>query len=73
MHLIDSYVTVGDYVSARQVIGTSGGGPREIAKWGDYCTEGPHLHFAMATGEHLIGKSSEKGSTFNPGNIFPKM
>lgn len=40
MHLIDSYVRVGSKVTGGQVIGTSGGGPREIDKWGDQCTGG---------------------------------
>ena len=73
MHLIDSYVSMGTYVRAGQVIGISGGGPREVAKWGDGCTGGAHLHFAMANGGGMIGYSSEAGSTFNPGRIFPRM
>ncbi|MBR3161517.1 MAG: peptidoglycan DD-metalloendopeptidase family protein [Bacilli bacterium] len=73
MHLIDSYVSVGSYVKAGQVIGISGGGPREVAKWGDGCTGGAHLHFAMANGGGMIGYSSEAGATFNPGRIFPRM
>lgn len=73
MHLIDSYVSIGTKVSAGQTIGTSGGGPKEIAKWGDKCTEGAHLHFAMATGSDLIGSSSNKGSTFDPVRFFPAM
>ena len=73
MHLISSYVSVGNYVRAGQVIGISGGGPREKAKWGDGCTFGAHLHFSMANGGGMIGYSSEAGSTFNPGRIFPRM
>lgn len=73
MHLIDSYVKIGSKVTGGQVIGTSGGGPREIAKWGDTCTEGPHLHFSMATGDSMIRYSSELGSTFNPVRFFPAM
>lgn len=73
MHLIDSYVRIGSKVTGGQVIGTSGGGPREIAKWGDRCTEGAHLHFSMATGESPIRYSSELGSTFNPSRFFPGM
>ena len=73
MHLITSYVSVGSKVTGGQVIGTSGGGPIERAKWGDYCTEGAHLHFAMATGASTIGYSSEAGSTFNPVRFFPAM
>ena len=73
MHLIDSYVKVGSNVSKGQVIGTSGGGPREVAKWGDRCTGGAHLHFAMATGGSTIGYSSQAGSTFNPVRFFPAM
>ena len=72
MHLINNYVSAGDEVKAGQVIGTSGGGPQEIAKWGDGCTEGAHLHFAMANGTY-IGSSSEKGSTFDPVKFFPAM
>ena len=73
MHLISSNVSVGSYVRTGQVIGISGGGPREIAKWGDGCTGGAHLHFAMANGGGMIGYSSEAGATFNPGRIFPRM
>lgn len=73
MHLIDSYVKMGDVVTGGQVIGTSGGGPIEIAKWGDYCTGGAHLHFAMSAGANLIGYSSERGSTFDPIRFFPAM
>ena len=73
MHLITSYVSVGSKVTGGQVIGTSGGGPIERAKWGDYCTEGAHLHFAMATGAGTIGYSSQAGSTFNPVRFFPAM
>ncbi len=73
MHMIDGYVNVNQNVTAGQPIGTSGGGPKEIAKWGDRCTEGPHLHFAMATGASTIGKSSQAGSTFNPVRFFPAM
>ena len=73
MHLISSYVSVGSYVKAGQVIGISGGGPREISKWGDGCTFGAHLHFSMANGGGMIGYSSEAGATFNPGRIFPRM
>ena len=73
MHLIESYVSMGTYVKAGQVIGISGGGPREVAKWGDGCTGGAHLHFSMANGGGMIGYSSEAGSTFNPGRIFPRM
>jgi len=73
MHLIDGYVKIGDKVKGGQVIGTSGGGPREIAKWGDRCTGGPHLHFSMATGDRAIRYSSELGTTFNPVRFFPAM
>lgn len=73
MHLIDGYVSIGQKVTGGQVIGTSGGGPREIAKWGDRCTEGAHLHFSMATGEKMIRYSSELGTTFNPVKFFPAM
>ena len=73
MHLIDSYVRVGNKVTGGQVIGTSGGGPREVSKWGDHCTQGAHLHFAMASGEGMIRYSSELGSTFNPVRFFPAM
>ena len=73
MHLIDSYVKIGNKVTGGQVIGTSGGGPKEIAKWGDRCTEGAHLHFSMATGDKMIRYSSELGSTFNPVRFFPAM
>ena len=73
MHLIDGYVKIGSKVTGGQVIGTSGGGAREIAKWGDRCTEGAHLHFSMATGDLAIRYSSELGSTFNPVRFFPAM
>lgn len=73
MHLIDSYVKIGSKVKGGQVIGTSGGGPKEITKWGDRCTEGAHLHFSMATGDRMIRYSSELGSTFNPVRFFPAM
>ena len=73
MHLIDSYVKMGDVVSGGQLIGTSGGGPIEVAKWGDQCTGGAHLHFTMSAGPNLIGYSSQQGSTFNPVRFFPAM
>lgn len=73
MHLITSYVKMGDVVTGGQVIGTSGGGPIEVAKWGDYCTGGAHLHFAMSAGANLIGYSSQQGSTFDPVRFFPSM
>lgn len=76
MHLISANVSVGTKVSGGQVIGTSGGGPIEQRKYGDYCTTGAHLHFAMATATRvtdLIGYSSERGSTFNPVRFFPAM
>ena len=76
MHLISTNVGVGTKVSGGQVIGTSGGGPIEQRKWGDSCTSGAHLHFAMATASSiydLIGYSSERGSTFNPVRFFPAM
>ncbi len=73
MHLIDSYVKMGDVVSGGQVIGTSGGGPIEVAKWGDRCTGGAHLHFTMSAGANLVGYSSQKGSTFDPVRFFPAM
>lgn len=76
MHLISTNVSVGTKVSGGQVIGSSGGGPIEVRKWGDHCTSGAHLHFAMATASSiydLIGYSSEHGSTFNPVRFFPAM
>lgn len=73
MHLIDSYVKMGDVVSGGQVIGTSGGGPIEVAKWGDKCTGGAHLHFTMSAGANLVGYSSQQGSTFDPVRFFPAM
>ena len=73
MHLISGNVSVGDKVRGGQVIGTSGGGAQEIAKWHDDCTKGAHLHFAMANGEGVIGSSSTAGSTFNPVRFFPAM
>lgn len=73
MHLLDPYVKQGDKVVAGQVIGTSGGGEKEIRKWHDYCTFGAHLHFAMSNGEKTIGTSNQKGSTFDPVKFFPAM
>lgn len=73
MHLLTGSVNVGQNVTAGQVIGTSGGGPQEKAKWGDTCTEGAHLHFAMSTGGSMIESSSQQGSTFNPVRFFPAM
>lgn len=73
MHLISGNVSIGQVVSGGQAIGISGGGTQEIAKWGDRCTEGAHLHFTMATGSNLIGSSSQAGSTFNPVRFFPAM
>lgn len=73
MHLIDSYVGMGSKVTGGQVIGTSGGGIHEKAKWGERCSDGAHLHFAMSSGEGTIGYSSERGSTFDPIRFFPAM
>ena len=73
MHLLTGYVSVGDKVTGGQVIGTSGGGSQEVAKWNDICTAGAHLHFAMANGDTHIGSSSSKGSTIDPVRFFPAM
>lgn len=73
MHLLTGYVKTGDVVTGGQVIGLSGGGPQEMAKWGDTCTGGAHLHFAMSYGEGVILSSSIKGSTFDPVRFFPAM
>ena len=76
MHLISANVGIGSKVSGGQVIGSSGGGPIEQRKYGDSCTSGAHLHFAMATASNptdLIGYSSERGSTFDPRRFFPAM
>lgn len=73
MHMIDGYVNNGDSVVTGQTIGTSGGGPCEIAKWGDRCTGGAHLHFAMSYGGAMINSSSRKDSTFDPVKFFPAM
>ena len=73
MHLLEMYVKQGDTVTKGQVIGLSGGGPRERAKTGDHCTEAAHLHFAMSDGWNLIGLSRDKGNTFDPVRYFPAM
>lgn len=76
MHLLSSNVSVGTKVTAGSKIGTSGGGPQEIAKWKDACTGGPHLHFTMAyAGDSDIYNisSSYPGTTFNPVKFFPAM
>ena len=73
MHLLSGSVSNKQDVQAGQVIGYSGGGPREIAKYGDGCTTGAHLHFAMATGASAIQSSSRKDSTFDPVRFFPAM
>lgn len=73
MHLLSANVSTGDVVTGGQVIGTSGGGAKSIAKWKDDCTEGAHLHFAMAYGASSIGSSSQRGSTFDPVKFFPAM
>lgn len=73
MHLLSSNVKRGDKVYGGQVIGTSGGGVKEVEKWHDYCTGGAHLHFTMSYGASLIGYSSQKGSTFDPVKFFPAM
>ena len=73
MHLLSGTVSYKQDVSAGQVIGYSGGGPQEIAKYGDRCTSGAHLHFAMATGARAIQSSSRKDSTFDPVRFFPAM
>lgn len=73
MHLLSANVQVGSKVTGGQVIGTSGGGPLEIAKYKDACTGGAHLHFTMANGSSTIGSSGSKGSTFDPVKFFPAM
>ena len=76
MHMLSSNVSVGTKVTAGQPIGTSGGGPQEVAKWKDTCTGGPHLHFTMAyAGNNDIYNisSSSPGTTFNPIRFFPAM
>lgn len=77
MHMLSSNVSVGTKVSAGQVIGTSGGGSQSIAKYGDQCTGGAHLHFVMAyagtNGGIYNTPSSSPGTTFNPVRFFPAM
>lgn len=73
MHLLSASVNTGDVVTGGQSIGTSGGGPKSVAKWKDDCTGGPHLHFSMAYGGSAIGTSSSRGSTFDPVKFFPAM
>lgn len=73
MHLLSGNVGNKQDVKAGQVIGYSGGGPREVARYGDYCTSGAHLHFAMATGASAIQSSSRKDTTFDPVRFFPAM
>ena len=73
MHLITSYVKVGDVVTAGQKIADSGGGWAEFSKWHDQCTGGAHLHFTMSYGSGYIGASNLQGSTFNPVKFFPAM
>lgn len=76
MHMLSSNVSVGTKVMAGQVIGTSGGGPQEVAKWKDTCTGGAHLHFTMAyAGKSDIYNtpSSSPGTTFDPVVFFPAM
>lgn len=73
MHLLSGNVSNKQDVKAGQVIGYSGGGPREIAKYGDSCTTGAHLHFSMATGASAIQSSSRKDTTFDPVRFFPAM
>ncbi len=60
MHLHSIDVKLNDFVTAKTVVGKSGGGESY-----DYCTTGPHLHFSIM-----------KGSTYeNPRNYvnFPKL
>ena len=73
MHLLSGNVSNKQDVKAGQVIGYSGGGPREIARYGDSCTTGAHLHFSMATGASAIQSSSRKDTTFDPVRFFPAM
>ncbi len=73
MHLLSANVSVGSKVTGGQIIGYSGGGAQEIAKWNDTCTKGAHLHFAMANGAGTIGASNTAGSTFDPVRFFPAM
>lgn len=73
MHLLTGYVSVGDVVTAGQVIGLSGGGYSEVEKWHDHCTFGAHLHFTMSYGDGYIGPSGSPGSTFDPVRFFPAM
>lgn len=47
-HLLTINVSVGDQVTSDTVVGTVGGG-KGTRSW-DYCSTGPHLHFAIATG-----------------------
>ena len=72
MHMLTSNVKAGDKVTGGQVIGTSGGGVKSIEKHHDHCSQGAHLHFAMAYGTY-IGYSSQKGSTFDPVIFYPGM
>lgn len=72
MHMLTSNVKAGDRVTGGQVIGTSGGGVKSINLHHDHCSQGAHLHFAMAYGTY-IGYSSQKGSTFDPVIFFPAL
>lgn len=73
MHLLSGTVSYKQDVKAGQIIGYSGGGPQEIARYGDRCTSGAHLHFAMSVGASAIQSSSRKDSTFDPVRFFPAM
>lgn len=73
MHLLSGTVGYKQDVQGGQIIGYSGGGPQEVSRYGDVCTQGAHLHFAMSVGASAIQSSSRRDSTFDPVRFFPAM
>ncbi len=63
-HLLDIRVNLFDIVDENTVIGTVGGNTTSILNGGyDRCTNGAHLHYAIAEGHHISGYNVY---TFNP-------
>lgn len=59
MHMLNMYVSVGDIVSKKTVIGTVGG-TATSTPW-DHCSTGAHLHFGI-----YIGMTTSSSASVNP-------
>lgn len=66
MHMLKIYVSFNQVVSKDTVIGTVGGAPGGV----DKCTDGSHLHLAIAQGTYLQDFWSFAARAVNPRNLI---